>query len=74
MASLTPCEITAIISESTLEIAQEMGMTDAAHICLVYEEAHSLVPEWNSVAADGDKTATAATAELWPEVGDGVKG
>ena len=62
MASLTPCEITAIISESTLEIAQEMGMTDAARICLVYEEAHSLVPEWNSVAADGDKTATAATA------------
>ena len=37
-------------------------MTDAARICLVYEEAHSLVPEWNSVAADGDKTATAATA------------
>ena len=62
MASLTPCEITAIISESTLEVAQEMGMTDTARICLVYEEAHSLVPEWNSVAADGDKTATAATA------------
>ena len=62
MASLTPCEITAIISESTLEVAQEMGMTDVARICLVYEEAHSLVPEWNSVAADGDKTATAATA------------
>ena len=62
MASLTPCEITAIISESTLEVAQGMGMTDTARICLVYEEAHSLVPEWNSVAADGDKTATAATA------------
>ena len=62
MASLTPCEITTIISESTLEIAQEMGMTDTARICLVYEEAHSLVPEWNSVAADGDKTATAASA------------
>ena len=62
MASLTPCEITTIISESTLEIAQEMGMTDTARICLVYEEAHSLVPERNSVAADGDKTATAASA------------
>ena len=62
MASLTPCEITAIISECTLEIAQEMGMTDQARICLVFEEAHSLVPEWNSVAADGDKTATAASA------------
>ena len=62
MASLTPCEITAVISECTLEVAQEMGMSDQARICLVFEEAHSLVPEWNSVAADGDKTATAATA------------
>lgn len=39
-----------------------MGMSDAARVCLVYEEAHSLVPEWNSVAFDGDKTATAGTA------------
>jgi len=37
-------------------------MVDAARACLVYEEAHSLVPEWNSVASDGDKNATAATA------------
>ncbi len=62
MASLTPCEITAIISEAALEVAQEMGMTDRARVCLVYEEAHSLVPEWNSVAAEGDRTATAASA------------
>ena len=62
MASLTPCEITSIISESALEVSQEEGMTDTARVCLVYEEAHSLVPEWNSVAADGDKTATAATS------------
>ena len=45
MASLTPPEITQIISEVALEIAQELGMTDRARICLVYEEAHSLVPE-----------------------------
>jgi DNA helicase HerA-like ATPase len=37
-------------------------MTDSARLCLVYEEAHSLVPEWNSVAADGDKQATATSA------------
>ena len=37
-------------------------MTDTARICLVYEEAHSLVPEWHSIAAEGDKAATAATA------------
>jgi hypothetical protein len=62
MASLTPTEITQIISEATLQIAQKFGMTDKARICLVYEEAHSLIPEWNSVAADSDKAATNGTA------------
>jgi hypothetical protein len=62
MASLTPSEITTIIAEATLEVAQSMGMTDRARVCLVFEEAHSLVPEWNSVAFDGDKAATAATS------------
>ena len=62
MASLTPTEITQIISEATLQIAQKFGMTDKARVCLVYEEAHSLIPEWNSVAAEGDKAATNGTA------------
>lgn len=62
MASLTPTEIAQIISEATLQIAQKCGMTDKARVCLVYEEAHSLIPEWNSVAAEGDKTATNGTA------------
>jgi hypothetical protein len=62
MASLTSCEITSIIAESALDIAQEKEMKDYAGICLVFEEAHSIVPEWNSVASDGDKAATAATA------------
>lgn len=62
MAQLTACQITQVISEVTLECAQELGMTQSARVCLVYEEAHSLVPEWNSVAFDGDKAATAGTA------------
>ncbi|WP_299662589.1 hypothetical protein [uncultured Psychromonas sp.] len=37
-------------------------MSDNAKVCLVYEEAHSLVPEWNSVVAEGDKHATSGTA------------
>ncbi len=37
-------------------------MTDKARVCLVYEEAHSLIPEWNSVAVEGDKAATNGTA------------
>lgn len=62
MASLTPTEITQIISDAALQAVQTQGMTDKARVCLVYEEAHSLVPEWNSVVADGDKIATNGTA------------
>lgn len=62
MAQLTACQITQIVSEVTLECAQVLGMTQSARICLVYEEAHSLVPEVNSVVFDGDKAATAGTA------------
>ena len=57
MASLSAAEITQIISQATLESVAELGMTDKARVCLVYEEAHSLVPEWNSAVADGDKSA-----------------
>jgi hypothetical protein len=64
MATLTPTEVTRIISETTLRILQKKGIsTDKqAKVCLVYEEAHSLVPEWNSVATEGDKIATNGTA------------
>jgi len=62
MASLTPTEITQIISDATLQVVRKYGMTDKARVCLVYEEAHSLIPEWNSVAAEGDKAATNGTA------------
>ena len=37
-------------------------MSTSARACLVYEEAHSLVPEWNSVVNEGDKNATSGTA------------
>lgn len=59
---LTASEITAIFSDAALHVCQELGMTDHARLCLVYEEAHTLVPEWNSVAAEGDRVATAKSA------------
>ena len=63
MASLTPTEITRIITEALLEVLQAQGMSDQARCCIVYEEAHSLIPEWNAVASDGDKAATNGTAK-----------
>jgi hypothetical protein len=62
MASLTPAEITHIISDATLKAVAELGMTDRARVCLVYEEAHSLVPEWNSSVAEGDRGAANGSA------------
>jgi len=58
---VTPVEITCIITEICLSLLQN-EMTDKAQVCIVFEEAHSLVPEWNSVASEGDKTATNGTA------------
>lgn len=63
MASLTPVEITRLITEVTLEILQEKGITENARCCIVFEEAHSLIPEWNSVINDGDKSATNGIAK-----------
>lgn len=62
MASLTACEITQIISDAALKVTQKLGRTDSPRLCLVYEEAHSLVPEWNAAVAEGDRAAANGTA------------
>lgn len=62
MASLTATEITRVITESALKVCQSYGMTDKARLCIVFEEAHSLIPEWTTVATEGDKEATNGTA------------
>jgi hypothetical protein len=62
MAQLTPTELTRIITETALELCSAT-ITDQAKVCIVYEEAHSLIPEWNAVASEGDKAATNGTAK-----------
>lgn len=63
MATLSPAEITRLITESVLDVLQNQGLSEDARCCIVYEEAHSLIPEWNAVASEGDKTATNGTAK-----------
>ena len=63
MASLTPVEVTALITKAALQVSQSLGMTTQARLCLVYEEAHSLIPEWNAVIAEGDKAGANHTAK-----------
>lgn len=62
MAPLTPTEVTKIFTEAALEVSQENGKTTKARFCIVYEEAHSLIPEFTSIVNEGDKTATNGTA------------
>jgi uncharacterized protein len=62
MVQLTPTEITRIVTEVALELCST-NITEQAKLCMVYEEAHSLIPEWNAVASGGDKEATNGTAK-----------
>ena len=62
--SLTPVEVTRIISERLLNVMQKKGLSkDKAKICLILEEAHSLIPEWGSVSEKADERASNATAK-----------
>jgi hypothetical protein len=59
--SITPVEVTRLISETALGLLQDR-MSDKARVCLVYEEAHSLVPEFTAVASPSDREASNGTA------------
>jgi uncharacterized protein len=61
MSRLTIVQITHIITETVLRLVTHTFST-RARVCLVYEEAHSLIPEWNSAVNDGDSSAANGTA------------
>lgn len=61
---LTVSEKTRIITERLFMIAKNTGETMDARFLIVFEEAHSLVPEWNSIANEGDKSATNGIAKV----------
>jgi hypothetical protein len=59
--TVTSVQVTQVVAETLLHLVQDM-MTDEARICLVLEEAHSLVPEFSNITNDGDRNATNGTA------------
>lgn len=61
-ARLSPADITSIVSGELLSLVQSMPLTDQARLLLVVEEAHALVPEWNSAVSKSDQDAVNATA------------
>jgi hypothetical protein len=65
MVDLTMVEVTRLIAESALRHVQALERDpkdERARVCLVLEEAHSLVPEWNSAASDQDEHASCLAA------------
>ena len=65
-ADLTAAEITRIISEESLNYCKTSyaGGSLGARLLLVFEEAHTLIPEWSSAASDGDRNAANGTARV----------
>ncbi|HEX6752550.1 MAG TPA: DUF87 domain-containing protein [Solirubrobacterales bacterium] len=61
LVKLSPVEITQIISEALLALVQS-EFSERAKVCLILDEAHSLVPEWNSTVNEGEKSAVNGTA------------
>ncbi len=69
LAHLTIVEVTRVVAEEMLNLAQstraDVEVDDngqlVARFCLVLEEAHSLVPEWNSAVDKAEQHGTNAT-------------
>lgn len=61
-ARLSPADVTATISERLLGLVRELPLTDRARLLLVVEEAHALIPEWNSAVNKSDPEAVNTTA------------
>ncbi|BDG59505.1 ATPase [Caldinitratiruptor microaerophilus] len=61
---LSMVEITKHVAEAALTKVQADGLSESARLCIVLEEAHSLVPEFNSAASKQDQEAAVGTARV----------
>lgn len=53
-----------IIVESIFNSMKNKGLTNEAKCLIVFEEAHSIIPEWNSVSSEGDSRHSNAIAKV----------
>jgi uncharacterized protein len=56
--------VTAAFTEISTRTKLERGKNAPAQLCIVFEEAHSLIPEWNQVGQEGDKQQVNKTARV----------
>ena len=56
--------ITKIITTAAFKHYSSLTLTDNARCCIVFEEAHSLIPEWSSAVEEGDSSYCNGTARV----------
>lgn len=63
---LTQAEKTRRIAEEIFKIVRKLKISEEqkAKVLIVFEEAHSLIPEWNSTVNSGDQSASNGTAKV----------
>lgn len=61
---LLTSKIVAKVFESIKNTTLEVGRDEPAKVCIVFEEAHSLIPEWNQVANKDDTNHVNRTARI----------
>jgi uncharacterized protein len=61
MSRLSMVDITQMVAEGLLELVDD-SFSEVARVCLVLEEAHSLIPEWNSTVNESERSAVNGTA------------
>lgn len=64
MPSITASYVTECFNYISETIKLTPGINESAHICIVFEEAHSIIPEWNQVAEKGDTDHVNRTARV----------
>src|SRR5205085_12670186 len=65
LARVTMVEVTRIVADTLLDLLQARPRDpddESAVLCLVLEEAHSLVPEWNSATNEAERQSVNGTA------------
>lgn len=63
-AAITADFVNEAFNKIQTSVTLKAGSNEKAHLCIIFEEAHSLIPEWNQVAEEGDKVKVNRTARV----------
>lgn len=64
MPYITSCYVQEVFKYIVSTVRLSPGLNEKAHVCIVFEEAHSLIPEWNQVAEKNDTEHVNRTARV----------